>query len=278
MLSEGSAKIIRIIAALLSAAVFLSGCAGEVPVTESVRFALFGNTAPASPFSGFTPSLDSVISSIESEKPAVIIHTGDAIYGGSESDGINERDVRRQYKIFFSAMKNFHYACYSVPGDRDLFNGSSSLYTEYSGRGTRYSFNYGSMHFIALDTSIPGDNFVDAEQMKWLRRDLETFSGSNAIFILMHRPFLSTGKKGIVYPVPEELHKLFVRFRVKAVFSGGDKSYSSSIYDSIRYIEAGCSGFTDERENRRTNQYYIVNYASGVFDIKPGRTDITKKR
>lgn len=270
-------RITGIIAALFSAAVFLSGCAGEVPVTESVRFALFGNTAPASPFSGFTPALDSVISSIESEKPAVIIHTGDAIYGGSESDGINERDVRRQFKIFFAAMKNFHYAYYTIPGDRDLFNGAASLYMEYSGRKRFYSFNYGSMHFITLDTSAADDNFIDDIQTEWLKKDLENFRGSNAIFVFFHRPFLSTRKKGVIYPVPEGLHKIFTEFRVKAVFSGGDKTYGSSIYDSVRYIQAGCSGYIDEKDNRRTNQYYIVNYLNGEFDIKAGKTGFNRK-
>jgi len=272
-----SVKVRLRIAAFFCAAVFLSGCAGEVPVTESVRFAVFGNTAPASPFSGFTQALDSVISSIESEKPAIIIHTGDAIYGGSESDGINEKDVRRQYKIFFSVMKNFHYAYYTIPGDQDLFNADSSIYKEYSGRKTWYSFNYGSMHFIALDTSGSEARFIDEKQMEWLKKDLETFRGSNAVFVFFHRPFLSVRKKGVVYPVPETLHKLFTEFRVKAVFSGGDKSFNSTVYDNVMYIQAGCSGYIDEKDNRRSSQFYIVNYTNGHLDVRPGKVSISKK-
>lgn len=267
----------RIIAALLSAAVFIAGCAGGGPVTDSVRFVLFGNTAPASPFSGFTSSIDVVISDIKSEKPAIVIHTGDAIYGGSESDGINENDVRRQYRIFFSSMKNLYSAYYTIPGDRDLFNGNSLLYSEHSGRKTWYSFNYGSMHFIALDTSVLNDKFIDEKQMEWLKKDLEDFRGSNAVFVLMHRPFITSRKKALQLPVPDELHKLFAEYRVKAVFSGGDKTYSSSVYDSVRYIQAGCSGFIDEKENRRTNQYYVVTFINGELDIKPVRINLTKK-
>jgi len=267
----------RIIAALFIAAVFLSGCGREMTVTESVRFALFGNTAPASPFSGFTPILDSVISSIETEKPAVIIHTGNGIYGGSEADGINERDVRRQYKIFFSLMKNFHFAYYTIPGDRDLFNGSSSLYVEYSGRRTWYSFNYGSMHFIVLDTSAMDDRFINGEQMEWLKYDLQTFLDSSAIFVFFNRPFLSVRKKGVVYPVPEELHNLFTELKVKAVFSGGGKSYSSAVYDSVRYFQVGCSGYIDEKENRRTNQFYLVNFNNSNIDVRPMRVNFSKK-
>lgn len=266
-----------IIAALLGAAVFLAGCAGEVPVTDSVKFVLFGNTSPASPFSGFTPSLDTAIAEIESWKPAIVIHTGDAIYGGSDSEGIYENDVRRQYRIFFSSMKSFHSACYSIPGDRDLFNGNSLLYAEYSGRSTWYSFNYGSMHFIALDTAVSNDSFIDEKQMEWLRKDLSDFRRSNAIFVIMHRPFITSKKRGPQLPVPDELHKLFAEYRVQAVFSGGEKSYSISVFDSVRYIQAGCSGFIDEKENRRTNQYYVVTFINGELDVRPLRINLTKK-
>lgn len=268
---------LRIIAALSGAAVFLAGCAGEVPVTESVKFVIFGNTAPASPFSGFTPLLDPVIREIESEKPAIVVHTGDAIYGGSDSDGINENDIRRQCRIFFFAMKNLHSAYYTIPGEKDLFNGSTGLYSEYAGRKTWYSFNYGSMHFVALDTSGMSSKFIDDKQMEWLRKDLGLFRGSNAIFILLHRPFLTPKKKGVQFPVPEELHNLFKEYKVKAVFSGGEKTYSTSVYDSVKYIQAGCSGFFDDKENRRSNQYYVVTFVNGNLDVKPARVDFSKK-
>lgn len=268
---------VRIIAALSGAAVFLAGCAAQVPVTDSVRFAVFGNTAPPSPFSGFTPSLETVIADIESEKPAIVVHTGDAIYGGSDSDGINENDVRRQYRIFFSAMKGLHSAYYTIPGERDLFNGNTHLYSEYAGRNTWYSFNYGSMHFIALDTSGMGEKFIDDRQMDWLKKDLESFRESNAIFVLMHRPFITSKKKVSQLPVPDELHRLFTGYRVKAVFSGGEKSYGSSVFDNVRYIQAGCSGFIDEKENRKSNQFYVVTFVNGTLDIRPVRVDITKK-
>jgi hypothetical protein len=118
---------------------------------------------------------------------------------------------------------------------------------------------------------------IEEKQMKWLKRDLETFRGSNAVFVFFHRPFLSTRKKGVAYPVPEDLHKLFAEFRIKAVFSGGDKAYSSAVYDSVRYIQAGCSGYIDEKENRRTNQFYIVNYLNGDLDVRPARVNFQKK-
>ncbi len=256
---------------LILIALFFAGCAHEIPLTESVRFVVFGNTAPVSPFSGFTQSLDTVISAIESEKPAIVIHTGDAVYGGTETDGIRERDITRQFTIFFSKLKNFHSVYYTIPGDRDLYNGTPAIYTEYSGRGRWYSFNYGSMHFIALDTSGSDEKFIDDTQMEWLKKDLKCSKNSNAVFVIIHRPFITTRKKTPVSPVPDDLHKLFMQYNVKAVFSGSDKSFYSSLHDSIRYISAGCAGFIDKRENRRTSQYYVVTFMNNNLDIRPGK-------
>lgn len=254
----------------------ISGCAREVPLTETVRFTVFGNTSPVSPFSGFTKSLGGLIAGIESEKTAIVIHTGDAIYGGSESDGITERDAKRQYGIFFARLKNFHSVYYTIPGERDLFNGETSLYSEFSGRKPYYSFNYGSIHFVTLDTTAPGESFIDGKQMKWLADDLEYFSTSNAIFILFHRPFITSKKRGDALPVPEELHALFMKHKVTAVISGGEKSYSNRKFDSVQYISAGCAGYNDEKENRRTNQYYIFSYRNSGLAVDPVHFDIQK--
>ncbi len=258
------------------AAVFLQGCAGEIPVTRTVRFAVFGNTAPPSPFSGFTESLDTVIEEIESEKPAIVIHTGNAVYGGSDEEGIYENDVRRQCRIFFSSMRNFHSACYTIPGEKDLFNGSSEIYREYSGRGASFSFNYGSIHFTVVDTSGTEESFAESRQMDWLRKDLEGCRKSSTVFIIMNRPF-NKGRRSRTLPVPDELHNEFMKYNVKYVISGEGKRYSLSVFDSIKYISAGCAGYIDMKENRRTSQYYLFTYANGELDVRPVRVDLRKR-
>ena len=99
--------------------IFSSGCSGRQTITESVRFAVLGNTSPESPFYRFNDNLPSILDSIESRKPQIIIHTGNALYGGSSEEGIIKSDIERQLKIFFSMLKKLHTAVYTTPGERD---------------------------------------------------------------------------------------------------------------------------------------------------------------
>ena len=147
------ADFYRILITVLLTGIICFGCSTAKPVTESASFALLGNTSPGSPFSGFNKSLQGTLNEIVRYKPQIIIHTGDAVYGGSEEDGILEKDVKRQLNIFFPLLRSLNTAVYTIPGERDYYNGSSALYLEFSGKRSHYSFNYGSIHFICLSSS-----------------------------------------------------------------------------------------------------------------------------
>lgn len=258
----------RIVLLILPGVLFF-GCSGAKPVTESVRFALLGNTSPGSPFSGFTKSLPSILSEIEARKPQIIIHTGDAIYGGTEAEGILESDVKRQLNIFFPMLKSLQTAVYTIPGEKDYYNATTSLYSGYTGRKPGYSFNYGSIHFICLSSSDSAETFIDEDQLKWLKKDLEIFKTSNAVFVFAHHPLFPDKKKVKELEKNEELHKLFLEYNVKAVFSGAEKVYTSKLKDTIKYINAGSSIVTDKKDNKKNYSFYIVNYFNNEINIEP---------
>lgn len=251
---------------------FILGCSSTKPVTESVRFAIFGNTSPDSPFSGFTRDFPSLITEIENRKPQIIIHTGNAIYGGSDVNGILESDIKRQLSFFFPMLKKLHTAIYTIPGEKDYYNGSIALYSEFSGRKASYSFNYGSMHFICLSSSESEDSFIDDEQLKWLKNDLDESSDSNAIFVFTHHQLFPEKKKMKFPEKNENLHKLFLKYNVKGVFSGSEKEYTTKTKDSIKYINAGCSLADDKMKNKKNNRFYIVNYFNNIINIEPENT------
>ncbi len=266
MRNRFSAYYGRIILIIILPVVLLSGCSTATPVTESVRFALLGNTSPGSPFSGFNKSLPAVLTEIETRKPQIIIHTGNAIYGGNEADGILESDVKRQLNLFFPMLKSLKTAIYTIPGEKDYFNGSTALYSAYSGRKPGYSFNYGSIHFICLNSKDSTDPFIDADQLKWLNTDLEEFSTSSAIFVFAHHQLFPDKKKGKDADKNEYLHQLFLKYKVAAVFSGVEKDYSTKLKDSIKYINAGCSVITDKKKGY---SFYIVNFFNNEISIDP---------
>jgi 3',5'-cyclic AMP phosphodiesterase CpdA len=248
---------------------FIIACAGTKPVTETVKFALIGNTSPDSPFTGFNETLPAILSGIENHKPQIIIHTGNALYGGSESDGIIESDIRRQLNIFFQMLKKLNTAAYTIPGDRDYYNNSPELYLEFSGKKSSYSFNYGSIHFICLSSAAAGESFIDEEQFRWLKKDLKEFRDSNAIFILTHHQLFPDEKKIKITEMNEKLHELFMKYNVKGVFSGSGMDYSEKLKDSILYINAGYTDKTKKKYNRNSNRFYLVNFYNNEFHIEP---------
>jgi len=248
---------------------FNFSCAGTKPVTETVRFALIGNTSPDSPFTGFNKALPGILNEIESRKPQIIIHTGDAIYGGSEADGIIESDIRRQLNIFSQMLKKLNTAFYTIPGDRDYYNSSPALYLEFSGKKPGYSFNYGSIHFICLSSSETGESFIDDDQFKWLKKNLKDFKDSSAVFIFAHHQLFPDNKKIKTTELKEKLHELFLKYNVKAVFSGSEPDYSEKFKDSIKYINAGYSTGTDKKKIRKSNRFYLVNFYNDEIRVDP---------
>lgn len=262
----------------LLAALFLNwGCAGTPSVTGSVSFIIFGNTKPESPFTGFTESLGPVLADINKWKPEILIHTGNSVYGGIDSDGILEQDVNRQMKIFITQIKSIPTAAYTIPGESDYYNQSLKLYTDNYCRPPYYSFNYGTIHFITLNTDSSTENLLDPAQMNWLRQELDEAGNYSAIFILTHHPVNveeKTKKETVLKNTG--LMELFSSKGVRAVFSGRDEKYGVSSRGNVEYYLTGCGGYIDKKDNKKKYQYYVVTYNAGRLEITPQRINLDK--
>lgn len=261
-----------IFSAILLAGFVSAGCAGSQPVTGSARFIIFGNTRPESPFRGFTEGLDGVISAIKTRRPEIVIHTGNSVYGGSYTQGIIAQDVERQMQIFFPMLKQIPAAVYTVPGESDSYNGTLDLYVKHSGRLPYYSFNYGTIHFITLSTNSSIDNLIDSVQMDWLKEDLERAASYSSIFVITHHPvFVEEKIKGKVVLKNTMLMELFIKHKVKAVFSGKEDKFSSSYYGGVEYYTTGCGGYNEKKEGRKKIQYYLVTINENRIEVSPER-------
>jgi hypothetical protein len=232
------------------------------PTSSRVRFAVTGNTYPASPFTGFKTKLEKVIQFINKDNPVLVFHTGNVIHGGSSWMGLRESDITRQYRIFQTKSSNVAAIFYPIAGEKDLFNDSMKYFTHSTGKKVCYSVNYGSIHF-SLASLIKTKNKTVEDQLKWLEDDLKRHSRYSAIFIITHSPIYTKSRKKIINRMDTDIHSMLKKYPVKAVISGGEKSYSQFEKDGIQYIIAGTGGFFKEERYYRYNQYYIINY-SGV--------------
>lgn len=114
-----------------------------------------------------------------------------------------------------------------------------------SGSGSEYyySFDYGNVHFVVLNTNIAYDS--GSAQHTWLQSDLTSASGdadTDWIVVCFHHPPFSTGSHGSNTDVRAALHPVFQTYGVDIVFNGHDHCYERTDQDGIIYIITGGGG------------------------------------
>ena len=103
---------------------------------------------------------------------------------------VDEDTARKYYELYLAEINKFTTPVYSAVGNHDIFGierdkslvstehplYGKKLYRRYLGPNY-YSFNYGGLHFVALD-SVDYQNLyyfggVNSLQLKWLKADFE---------------------------------------------------------------------------------------------------------
>ena len=229
---------------------------GEDELPEEV--ALSGEfLAPVAPGSAFRfgwiadtmyPTGDAPLARLIAEAPDVVLHGGDLVYDTNPLDSWN--GVMTKYRGIGKIA-----AMHVIPGNHEheaqdefeiqfkrLFAGQGS-----PGGATRYfSFTYGHVLFIGLDSEAGELNDLDSEQMQWLVQRLEDANADDSIgeiIVGFHRPLftLSDDAPGNT-SVRDTLHPLFLAHGVRLVFSGHVHSYERFNVDGITYIVDGGGG------------------------------------
>ncbi len=149
-----------------------------------------GFNRPANP--DVTGTLQAAIDKINGlpEQPDFLIHTGDLtqLAKDTEFDTLDQMlKTLRQRQVFY------------VPGEHDLI-GDGKAYLERFGNGRAgkgwHSFEHKGVHFTGLNNAqqVDGLGKLGAEQLDWLRKDLEGVSSSTPVVVFAHIPLWS------VYP------------------------------------------------------------------------------
>lgn len=270
--------------ALLAAISGLCSCAGAPEAYRGrLRFALTASTFPESPFIGKNEALPALFQKLNEENPLFLVHAGDIVHGGKSWMGIAPKDLERQYRNFREASFAFRPLLFTVKGEKDVLDDNGEQYSRHMGRKFWYSFNYGPLHFIVLDTCDPVPCSMGPAQMAWLKTDLRRYRRHPAIFVFAYHP---PGKSPVESGANDEnadcpglapLHGLFLKYPVKAVFTGRGGAFFEEKKDKILYVSAGCdfAGLSSRSGARRrgANQYYIVEYRDDELTIREGKLD-----
>ena len=171
-----------------------------------------------------------------------LIHLGDMIPYPHE----------REWKAFFEISRQMNLSFFPVVGNHDVWTstrGREIYRKQFSLPGGKpyYAFQAGKILFVILDSEEEKRRIIN-EQRSWLE-DTLSVSQEPFKFIFLHRPLfppknsLKLGHAMDRYPRErDDLHQLFLKTKVKAVFTADDHRYDRREKDGILYLISGGGG------------------------------------
>jgi len=136
-----------------------------------------------------------------------VIITGDLI---RDALRVNVEIAGNYYEMYVKEIEKFRIPVYSGVGNHEIFGierDKSLVSTDHPLYGKKmfrhylgpnyYSFNYGGIHFIAID-GVDYQNLyyfggVDSQQLEWLENDLKYLPPDTPVITFNHIPFMSPG-------------------------------------------------------------------------------------
>ena len=229
-----------------------------------------------------TATLQEAVGKLNSlpQRPALVLHTGDItqLAKADEFDTANEvlKSVKTD-RIFY------------VPGEHDVASDNGASYLQRYGKNTKgggwYSFDHSGVHFVGLvnvlNLKAGGLGSLGAEQIEWLKKDVNGLSSSTPIVLFAHVPLWT------VYPEwgwgtddSEQALALVKRFGSVTVLNGHIHQIMQKVEGNISFHTAMSTAFpqptpgTAPAPGPMTVQPERLKSVLGVTDVTfvPGRS------
>ncbi|MEJ7709166.1 MAG: Ig-like domain-containing protein [Pyrinomonadaceae bacterium] len=192
------------------------------------------------------------------------LHTGDVVYGSSNTSG--GADYTQFHNWFFDIYRDWlrsrpTYLSIGNHDDRiahgqayrDLFvlpeNGASAAYPDHAER--YYSFDYGPVHFVALDTETALlDPTRRQEQLNWLAADLALTQQPWRVVFFHRSPYSSGTEHGSELDVRQAFRPILEQYGVQLALTAHDHDYERSVpwregatgNQAVTYVVTGGGG------------------------------------
>ncbi len=211
-----------------------------VPGTRPISFAVLGDSGRADG-AGLQGAVVGRI--LEHADHDLVIHTGDLVY----PDG-GRKQYREAFFVPFAPLIE-STPFYASIGNHDSDTEDAAPLLEVfhlptndlDGSERFYSFDYGSVHFVCLDTST-SDLSPFGDQASWLERDLAAATAPWKV-VFFHRSPFSEALHGDDREVQKAFVPIFETYGVDIVFTGHDHNYQRfKPRGGIHYVVTGGGG------------------------------------
>lgn len=189
---------------------------------------------------GATADQRKVLEQMQSVDHDFMVHVGDIAY----VDGTYAQFDQHHFDVYRSLFRLVPH--FPVPGNHDYKTERGAPYLsvfELPRNGDPldperyYSYDYGPIHFIALDTN----NFTDAQE-QWMIEDLEA-TDQPFIIAYGHHPPYSSGDHGSDATIRSRVTPELARHGAQLMLTGHDHHYErSNSIDGVTYVVSGGGG------------------------------------
>jgi hypothetical protein len=156
--------------------------------------------------------------------PSFKLNAGDIIHNGNDF---------YSWKFFFDIEKlHSPYILNAISiGNHELYNDSGTNFDYFINLPRYYSFSWGKVQVIILNTYDGIMNTVGGKQYKFIKAELEKHSGKKWIIIQLHTPIISTGDYNMNKLLIAQFFELFRKYKVDLVIMGHDHHFDSFLVD-----------------------------------------------
>jgi len=211
--------------ALTTPAPMTTAAAPQPP--EPVRFVAVGDTGTGGP-------AQEAIAKRMSESPyEFILFLGDIAYPRGAPSEINAH--------FFAVYKNLlkYVPAFPAIGNHERRTKEGRPYFEafvLPGTERFYSFNWGDVHFVAIDTT-----HRDADQLVWLEDDLSK-NKLPWVIVYGHHPMYTNSLRGPQMWIRKAFAKIVTDHHVDIVLTGHEHQYERFRIGGVNYVVSGGGG------------------------------------
>jgi hypothetical protein len=202
----------------------------------TVRFIAFGDSGVGS------AAQSQLASRMSADTFDLALHTGDVAYGTADLQGGPSYTQYDNWLFaiypwmrshpFYPSIGNHDDEINHASAYRDVFvlpeQGASTTYPDNAER--YYSFDYGPIHFVALDTEYALlDSGRQQAQLAWLDADLAATTQPWRVVYFHRSPYSSGSEHGSALDVRQAFSPILERRGVQLVLSGHDHDFERSI-------------------------------------------------
>jgi predicted phosphodiesterase len=195
-----------------------------VPTATPLVFAVVGDSR------GGTAVYQSILEAVSADGSQFLIHTGDLVHTGSESE----------FVAFAEMMAGFPLPFYPVPGNHDAQAGDLTWFLRYSGApAAHYSFDWGSVHLTLADSH---HGVLPQAALQWIEEDLAQSAQPIKIVVLHHPPYDPDGSSHILARGNQAFLELMSEQEVDYVFCGHIHAFAIGERNGTVYVITGGGG------------------------------------